>query len=414
MFQPTKIKLLVLVCFATLLLVHVPKSALSQENEHEFVFYFDNGKHSINHPDSISNIAHLLDSLEHDSKAVISYVEINSYTSPEGGVQYNSGLSEKRAASIYDVIVENSTINPASIVVKSNGIAWDQLQHMIAKYDVPFKEEVIDILRECPEEEWGKVSKSDRWRTLLNSRNKELMELRGGVPYNYLREHVYPHLRLTNLVVIYCTQNKMAAFEDTLKFDPIPVIPFSAVHNMGRGATDRREPFFAIKTNLLADVLTFANIEVEIPIKERWSISAEWMFPWWNTKDNRKYAQLLMGTIEAKYWFRTRKQTEVLTGHALGLHVSSGYYDFQWNKSGYQGEIVPMVGLSYSYAHKIGKHLRLEHSIAFGVLNTKYRKYRPNQDYSEFIWSNDGRTLWVGPTKAEVSLVWLINKRKRR
>ena len=39
-------------------------------------------------------------------------------------------------------------------------------------------------------------------------------------------------------------------------------------------------PLLALKTNLLFDALTVLNVEVEVPLKKRWSVAAEGMFQW--------------------------------------------------------------------------------------------------------------------------------------
>lgn len=173
------------------------------------------------------------------------------------------------------------------------------------------------------------------------------------------------------------------------------------------------QPLFAVKSNLLFDLATAINLEIEIPIRKKFSIGAEWIFPWWIFNHNKYYTQLLMGIIEGRYWFHRTNKQEILSGHALGVYIGGGYYDFQWKKKGYQGEIVPSVGVSYTYAHKVGKNFRLEYSLGLGVSNTTYRKYTANDGYTEFPWLSSRRTCWVGPTKAEVSFSWLISKRAR-
>jgi len=37
----------------------------------------------------------------------------------------------------------------------------------------------------------------------------------------------------------------------------------------------------AIKTNLLFDLATILNVEVELPLAPNWSVAGEWIFPWW-------------------------------------------------------------------------------------------------------------------------------------
>ena len=135
-----------------------------------------------------------------------------------------------------------------------------------------------------------------------------------------------------------------------------------------------KKPLFALKTNLLFDAITVLNVEVEVPIKQRWSIAGEWIFPWWlhdKYKPNKKPSRLeiLCGTLEGRYWFGNREERPRLTGWFVGLFSGAGLYDVQWKAKGYQGEFFISVGASVGYAHKISrrhKNLSMEYSLSFG------------------------------------------------
>ena len=65
-------------------------------------------------------------------------------------------------------------------------------------------------------------------------------------------------------------------------------------------------------------------------------------------------------------------------------------------------------GIEYGYSLPIGKHLNIDFSIGVGYLTGKYIKYFPfdNDYYSK----SEYNMRFLGPTKAEISLVWLIDK----
>ncbi len=175
-------------------------------------------------------------------------------------------------------------------------------------------------------------------------------------------------------------------------------------------------PIFALKTNLLYDVATALNIEIEVPIGKRWSVAGEWVFPWWLSESRQRCFQVLMGNIEGRYWFGDRQHQAPLTGWVAGLYVGGGYYDLEWDRRGYQGEYLLSGGLSGGYAHPIGERLRLEYSLGVGLLLTKYRKYEA-QRRDTGGWSLcrelSGRTGWFGPTRARISLVWMIGDKSK-
>ena len=67
--------------------------------------------------------------------------------------------------------------------------------------------------------------------------------------------------------------------------------------------------------------------------------------------------------------------------------------------------------MTYGYARQLARHFSIEFSLGIGYLTTEYKKYTPYE--GDIIWANSGRYNFIGPTKAKVSLVWLITKRRR-
>ncbi len=175
----------------------------------------------------------------------------------------------------------------------------------------------------------------------------------------------------------------------------------------------RCKQLFALKTNMLFNAATLINVEVEVPIGERFSVSGDLTFPWWMSEDRRRAVQMLSGQIEGRYWFGDRKDRLQLTGWFAGLYAGGGLYDFRFKNNGYQGEFFIASGISGGYAHALNKRgtFRMEYSLGLGYLKTNYRYYEGVQENKYLVWQHDGNYTWVGPTKAKVSFVWLINKR---
>ena len=181
----------------------------------------------------------------------------------------------------------------------------------------------------------------------------------------------------------------------------------------------KKNPLFAIKTNLLYCAASVVNAEIEVPIGQRWSVATDWMFPWWTlddgtTESGRHRIQALHGTVTGKYWFGDRSICPVLTGWHAGIYTGGGLYDFEYKKRGVQGDFFIAGGLTGGYAHTISKYgnLRMEYSIGVGFLKTKYCTYT-----AEYYGKDDWRAIrrergvytWIGPTQAKVSLVWMFS-----
>lgn len=103
----------------------------------------------------------------------------------------------------------------------------------------------------------------------------------------------------------------------------------------------------------------------------------------------------------------------MLTGHFFGLYAGGGKYDLQWDKNGYQGEFFIAAGVSYGYSMRIVRNLNLEFSLGIGLLRTGYEHYHARDSYQTLLWQNNGRYTWIGPTKAKISLVWMLNRKMK-
>lgn len=194
---------------------------------------------------------------------------------------------------------------------------------------------------------------------------------------------------------------------------------FISVTN-GQNSIAPRDVSFAIKSNLLFDAATIANVELEIPIRKHWSIAGEWIFPWWtscgnkknswqSSSDKRNTLEILNANIEGKYWFGNRTDRRQMTGWFAGVYTGGGKYDLEYDAQGYQGEFFLAAGVSGGYAHTINKSgtLRMEYSLGVGYLQTDYRYYEEHwgiDDKWHTIRQNNGKYSWFGPTKAKISL----------
>lgn len=202
----------------------------------------------------------------------------------------------------------------------------------------------------------------------------------------------------------------------------LPVLAF------GKPDTDQSEqqpaeaPRFhrpiALKTNLLFDLATALNAELEVPLSPRISVMAEGTFPWWLWGKDQTCLEVMSGGLEARYWLKPNYKRQdaslgrhnPLTGWFAGLYGGAGYYDLEWKGEGYQGEFFIAAGVSVGYVAPLSRQFSLEFSVGIGYLQTDYRHYHAEQSVLDDEWylirQNNGSYSWFGPTKAKVSLVW--------
>ena len=182
------------------------------------------------------------------------------------------------------------------------------------------------------------------------------------------------------------------------------------------------KPILAFKTNLLYDAASLVNLGLEVPIGKRFSIAADAVFPWWSNRKEDVTIQMLGGMLEGRYWFGKRDGREPMTGFFAGVQAGAGYFDFQlgnWTGgNGVQGDFYLMGGLSAGFAHRISPDLRLEYSLGVGYLRCDFQEYFSAKDtkYGDikaipYPWQVKRLSGFL-PTKASVSLVWMIQSKK--
>ena len=48
------------------------------------------------------------------------------------------------------------------------------------------------------------------------------------------------------------------------------------------------------------------------------------------------------------------------------------------------------------------------------LTSCEYKEYEPSRDqYNHYVWKATHRRHWWGPTKAEVSIKWLLERKKK-
>lgn len=175
----------------------------------------------------------------------------------------------------------------------------------------------------------------------------------------------------------------------------------------------------AVKTNVLYDLVTAYNVEIEVPIADRFSVLVEDVFPWWETSFKYCLQMWEMGA-EARYWFRSwdPKGTDKLLGFFAGIYGMSSKYDLQWiSDVDYQGEYWS-AGVTGGWTTALGreKWANLELSLGIGYLQTDYRSYLPTDAYDKLIRNPyiTGRASYFGPTKLKVSIVVPIRVNRKK
>lgn len=391
------------------------------EQPPHFIFYFANNS-SLLMRDYYTNQAALekLDKMlnEPDCIAKVDSILIYGSASLIGNFQVNSRLAYERAWALRTYIrwkhpgVYNDRINVLPSVFN-----WDVLIDLIQNDPfVPNREEALNILNSSIDNELKAT---------------QIKRLGSGNTGAYVTKSFARYMR-TATSVIFCIKEKQEEIKEPEinkeQNNSVPVV-FEEVEEIIVEPEHFPEvvlpvvipqqkmykPLFALKTNLVFDLLSGLNVEVEVPIGKHLSLAGEWIFPWWLWEKKQYALEILNGNLELRYWLGNHTRENLMTGWYIGVYSGFGLYDVEWKTKGYQGEFIIPFGLSGGFAHKISKNWRLEYSLGVGYLTNKYREYIPHRSEYDCEWhlikQKSGRSTWIGPTRLKVSLIWMINQK---
>ena len=166
---------------------------------------------------------------------------------------------------------------------------------------------------------------------------------------------------------------------------------------------------------MVDDALLVPNIGVEFSLGNRWSIAADWMYGWWSRNKSHRYWRIYGGGISLRKYFGAIAAEKPLQGHHIGINAQMLTYDFEFGGTGYMGgepggtlwdRMNYTIGAEYGYSLPIARRLNIDFSIAAGYMGGRYYEYIPLDGH--YVWQATKNRHWVGPTKVEVSLVWLL------
>ena len=341
-------------------------------------------------------------------------VLLSGSSSPEGSPSDNQALAGLRAHAL-DVWLTDTLGLRSDLYYREVGEDWEGLARIIRTLDASWRDAALEIIEDV---------------AVVDARKSSLRSLEEGEAWRWLDANVFPELRTAGVSVecivapsqpvhrdtVYVTK----ILRDTVYFEAAPpalqeLIPSDPDYS------DRRM-LFALRTNILA--IPFANLGVEVPLGRRWSVGADLYYPWlWRSghaagvDETGVCNELMAADVEVRYWFpRTGMQdAQRLLGHSIGVYGSAGQYDFERDWSGLQGEFYN-VGLDYLYAASIFRgRMHLEFEIGFGYIWSTAHPYDCLEP-GGVIYHRQGvtqNTTWLGPTRAQFSLVVPICTRKK-
>lgn len=370
--------------------------------------------------DNSDALRHVRDMIEYyhrpDSNFVLTNVSVVGAASPEGSVKFNEWLSHERAARIFEYIGARFELPDSLTSFTFLGRDWVGTRRMVLEDpNVPYRDEVIATLDDI-------IEKYHQGETESQDNLNRIKRLRGGVPYRYMYHKLFPSLRASKLVLTFDNPRP--------KRLPLPLIEPPMLNiNFEVGIPEINfelsfpkpkpiKPFYmALKTNMVYDLLSVPNLGAEFYLGKNLSIVGNWMYAWWDLHPKAYWWRIYGGDLALRWWFGREAHEKPLTGHHVGIYGSLLTYDFELGGTGYMGGIPRgtlwdkcnhFFGVEYGYSLPIAKRWNIDFNVGFGYWGGVYQVYDPKDGC--YIYRETRHRNYWGPTKAEVSLVWLIGR----
>ena len=351
----------------------------------------------------------------------LQHIRILSAASPEGNSALNKRVAKRRGERLRDYLKETLVLPDSIFTVSSAGEDWQGLAALIAKEKTPWRNKALQIIRHTPE--W--VTRNGK---VVDGRKRQLQNLDGGKAWKYMLDNHFYTLRTGAVVVCEVktlaaesTPSAAEASQEQARLEsasqqsasqspsspPFPAIP-SQVHPSSESQSPSVASYFALKSNLLYDALLVPNLSLEASIGSGWTLGAGGMLAWWSKDAKHRYWRIYGGDLEIRKYFGTLSKSKPLQGHHLGIYGDFLTYDFEFGAKGYQSKATYAAGIKYGYSHPIANRLNLDFALGIGYLHSNYKTYVPRDGC--YVYQETKKRKWLGPTQAEISLVWLLGK----
>jgi len=138
-------------------------------------------------------------------------------------------------------------------------------------------------------------------------------------------------------------------------------------------------------------------------------VLGDWFYTWFKSDTRHRYWQGYGGYLGVRKYFGAKALEHPFTGHHAGVYGLMLTHDVEWGGRGYQMPDWGFGGgVEYGYSAPIARRLNLDFSLGVGFQDGTYHEYLPMDNH--YVWQSTHKRHWFGPTKLEVSLVWLLGR----
>ncbi|MBQ7640721.1 MAG: DUF3575 domain-containing protein [Bacteroidales bacterium] len=461
--------------YAEVSLKQIAPSTEESQDRYNILFPLNSAEVDATFADNAQVLADLDEFLSGRNADRLTKLRIISGSSIDGPVALNKAIAQRRGDALKQYIESKYPKLSGLIVVESQGEAWDELRESVKNADNLTAIEKYELLKTIDNPNlsaqakeaalrqnaaWNRILEDVLPQTRFASVVPEYESVDTAAPalpdtLAHARDTMERALANEDSTAVKAvdtvaavnpvdtlvpgllypqTDTTAVAATDSIAITVTDADAVAATDTAGTTATEvytkERRPLFAISNNLLYESATVftgfhsvpLNIGVEVPIGQHFSVFANYMAtaPWRAWNSNADCAELLHADLGARWYpggtfanpFKPKANRELLDGWYAYASLGAGYYDFERNGRGYQGEeILGTLGIGYGLT--LGHDWSLDFAVGGGPLFTQYRYYVGRSNNEHLVYQYSGKLTYFGVTDAKVSLRYLIHYNKK-
>lgn len=251
-----------------------------------------------NNSSELARLARFIRTSLSDSLIYVREITLTGYCSIEGSYAHNERLARRRANGFRNYLDSVFGLSRRYPVRTSYvGEDWERLRSLADSCaSLPSRREVLEIIDNTG---------------IFDGRERKLMALHGGVPYNFMLSELFPLLRRVEILV---------------EYDLHRIIEERYRRNLA-------VPLFSIKTNLYAlsgmtpgfSHTSFTpNLSAEFFFAGRWSAVASAAYADWSYGNGQSYWGISAYRLEPRFWLRSGGVYHLFY---VGVYGQSGDFD---------------------------------------------------------------------------------------
>lgn len=341
-------------------------------------------------------------------------IEICAWSCPAGDFSTSQRIARQRARNLADYITARSDIPSDMISIKETGIGWEELAALVeADPDVPGRETVLGILVNTD------VWIFDSQNRVVDGRKRQLMNVAGGRSWWYMREHLFPKIRLAEALVlsekpVEDTDSVMTSLPDTTTVPPVtpqdtvitdtaltvPAEPVIVPENAADEFTWDGSKVL-LKTNIPFWAIVVPNLGVEVRLADHWSLDIPVYYSPFTVDRCYRFRTFTMQP-GVRYWLNP-----AMRGHFFGVHLTGGAFNISVNdRERFQDtDGVWGAGVDYGYALPFNEHWGMEFNIGAGYMWTRYQTFYNIDNGAAY---STGIKNYFGITRLGISLIYKL------